>query len=132
MNMVNTGNKGVVKPRKRQNQARKALLAVLKKGEICSKTQAYLRLMDCWNSMLDKAIDGDVQAMKLIVERLDGKVDDKPAINMNINVAFDEALQAGRMRAAEAARAVEGNHTIIDVHNSEQDALNDHPINSDE
>ena len=127
MNMVNTGNKGVVKPRKRQNQARKALLAVLKKGEQCSKTQAYLRLMSAWDSMLDKAIEGDVQAMKLIVERLDGKVDDKPQV-LNINVAFDQALQAGRMRAAEAARAVEGNHTIIDVHKSEQTPTNDHPV----
>jgi hypothetical protein len=138
MDIVNTGNREVLKPRKRQHQAKKALMAALKKGERCSKTQAYLRLMEAWDSMIDKAIDGDVQAMKLIVERLDGKVEDTQQVNLNVNVAFDEALEAGRQRAAVKARDVMGNHTIIEaqkepeqqvqdtdhVHDSEQVGIN--------
>ena len=115
MDIVNTEDRSVIKPKKKRFQAKQALLAVLKKGKRCSQTQAYLRLMEAWDAMIDKAIDGDVQAMKLIVERLDGKVDDTRQVNLNVNMAFDEALEAGRQRAAVKAREVMGNHTIIEA-----------------
>lgn len=77
-----------------------ALKSALKRGGI-TECGAYRMLLEAWNAQIQKALEGNTESMKLIVERLDGKPKQTIDQNVNVNVEFEQALMAGRQRALE-------------------------------
>lgn len=81
-------------------EAEKALRTALKKRGI-TKCGAYRAMMDIWNVQIEKALEGNTESAKLIIERLDGKPKQQVDQNVNVNVQFEQALIEGRQRVAE-------------------------------
>lgn len=87
-------------------KAEKALKTALAKGGM-TECGAYVALVEMWQAALAKALDGNVEAMKLVIERLDGKPKQQIDANVNVNHAFEQVLIEGRARVAERDVAIE-------------------------
>ena len=78
-------------------KAEYALRKALKDGGL-TECGAYKLMVQAWNECIQKALDGNMEALKLLVERLDGKPKQQIEANVNVNHAFEQALIAGRQR----------------------------------
>lgn len=82
-------------------QATKALDQALKIGGM-TRTGAYKTLIKIWEVQIARALDGDIDAAKMIVDRIEGKA----AAKIDVAVEFSDdvlmALDAGRKRVADA------------------------------
>ena len=87
-------------------KAEQALKSALKRGGL-TECGAYVLLIDMWNAAIGKALEGNIEAMKLVIERLDGKPKQQIDANVNVNHAFDQVLIEGRARVADRIDAVE-------------------------
>lgn len=74
-----------------------ALRLALKRGGI-TECGAYRKLVEMWDTTIEKAIEGNLEAFKLVLDRLDGKPKQQIEANVNVNHAFEQALIAGRQR----------------------------------
>ena len=79
-------------------KAEYALRKALKDGGL-TECGAYRLMVEAWNECIAKALDGNMEALKLLVERLDGKAKQTIDQNVNVSVAFEQLLSAGRARA---------------------------------
>ena len=95
-----TFQKGNQEFRKAHLKAEKALKAQLKKGGL-TECGAYVKMMDIWSAVIDRACEGYVPAAQLVIERLDGKPKQQIDANINVNHAFEQALIEGRSRVIE-------------------------------
>jgi hypothetical protein len=107
-------------------KAEQALKVALKRGGL-TECGAYRLMVEAWDTCITKAVEGNLEAMKLLVERLDGKPKQQIDTNVNVNVQFEQILSAGRARAlsnteqpltieAEEIQAIEQNieHDVIE------------------
>lgn len=99
-------------------KAEYALRKALKDGGL-TECGAYKLMVQAWNECIQKALDGNMEALKLLVERLDGKPKQQIEANVNVNHAFEQALIAGRQRVLSHSSAVIPDNSkeseIIDV-----------------
>ena len=90
-------------------KAERALKTALKRGGV-TKCDAYKLLVEMWEAQIAKAIEGNTESAKLIIERLDGKPKQQIDANVNVNHAFEQVLIEGRARIADKEQAEAINH----------------------
>jgi len=99
-------------------KAEQALKSALKKGGL-TECGAYRLLVEMWEAAFVKALDGNIEAMKLVIERLDGKPKQQIDANVNVNHAFEQVLIEGRARVADRQLSIEAQeaetieHTVV-------------------
>lgn len=107
-------------------QATQALHQALKLGGK-TRTGAYKALIEIWSVQIDRARVGDIDAAKLIIERLEGKAAAKVDVTHDFSESVIEALDAGRRRVAAAREAERAaiESTAIVIEDSDDDVSDD-------